>query len=86
MATLTLSYFAWVREAMGCPVEQVDVPATVISIADLIDWLAARDAPGAAAFADRSRIRAACDGVMATPATRLDGVSEVSLFPPVTGG
>lgn len=86
MALLTLSYFAWVREAMGCPVEQVDVPATLTSVADLIDWLAARNAAGVAAFADRTRIRAACDGVMATPATALAGVSEVSLFPPVTGG
>lgn len=86
MAQLTLSYFAWVREAMGCPVEQVDVPATLASIADLIAWLAARDAPGAAAFADPGRIRAACDGVMAIPTTSLAGVSEVSLFPPVTGG
>jgi molybdopterin synthase sulfur carrier subunit len=86
MAALTLSYFAWVREAMGCTVEQVDPPANVATIADLIDWLASRDAIGAGAFADRSRIRAARDGVMALPGTALAGASEISLFPPVTGG
>lgn len=86
MASLTLSYFAWVREAMGQPVEQVDLPDSVSTIADLIHWLAERDAAGAAAFADPSRIRAARDGVMAQPDTALAGAAEVSLFPPVTGG
>jgi sulfur-carrier protein len=83
---LGIDYFAWVRERMGCDSEAVDVPDDVATVAALIDWLAARDASGAAAFAERHRIRAACDDVMASPDTALAGVSRVALFPPVTGG
>jgi molybdopterin synthase sulfur carrier subunit len=83
---LGLDYFAWVRERMGCDSEMVDVPEDVGTVAALIDWLAARDDRGAAAFAERHRIRAACDDVMASPDTPLAGVTRVALFPPVTGG
>lgn len=83
---LSLSYFAWVREAMGRDVEQVTLPATVATIADLIAWLAQRDAAGAHAFADPARIRAARDGMMVTPADIIGDATDISLFPPVTGG
>ncbi len=86
MATVTLAYFAWVRERMGCEGESVDVPDSVASVGDLIIWLAARDAQGAAAFGDSSRIRAARDGEMAMPDTAIAGAKEIALFPPVTGG
>lgn len=84
--TLTLSYFAWVREGMGRDGETVDYPASVTTIADLVDWLSKRDASGAAIFADPSRIRAACDGQMAALDTAIDDATEIALFPPVTGG
>lgn len=83
---LTLSYFAWVREGMGRDSEVVDRPADVATIADLIDWLAARDPASAAVFADRSRIRAARDGAMAGLDSAIGNASEIALFPPVTGG
>lgn len=86
MARLTLSYFAWVREGMGRDGETVDLPVDVNTIAELIDWLAARDAASAALFADRSRIRAALDGAMAGLDSAIGDASEIALFPPVTGG
>lgn len=81
---LTISYFAWVRERMGVAEESVDVPADIVTVADLIGWLAARDERGALAFAEPERIRAAIGGAMAGPEDVLDG--EIALFPPVTGG
>ncbi len=86
MATVTLAYFAWVRERMGCDGESVDMPDNVVSVGDLIGWLAARDTYGAAAFGDPNRIRAARDGEMASPDTAIAGAKEIALFPPVTGG
>ena len=86
MARVTLSYFAWVREGMGCDGEAVDLPTDVTTIAGLIDWLVARDPASAAVFADRSRIRAARDGAMAGLDSAIDEASEIALFPPVTGG
>ncbi|WP_432770087.1 MAG: molybdopterin synthase sulfur carrier subunit [Sphingopyxis sp.] len=83
---LTISYFAWVRERMGVADEVVDLPAAVTDLPALLAWLAARDARGAAAFAEPQRIRAAVDGVMMGPGAPLIGAREVALFPPVTGG
>ena len=83
---LTLSYFAWVREGMGCDGEAVEPPASARRIVDLVNWLAARDSAGAAVFADQSRIRAARDGEMVELDTAIDGAAEIALFPPVTGG
>lgn len=83
---INIAYFAWVRERMGCGAEQVDIPDTLTTIADLLLWLAARSATGAAAFADSAKIRAAIDGVMVGPDARLAGAREIALFPPVTGG
>lgn len=83
---MRVAYFAWVREWMGVADEDVAVPDTVQTIADLIDWLAVRDERGGHAFAEPHRIRAAVDGVMAGPEALLADAREVALFPPVTGG
>jgi sulfur-carrier protein len=79
-------YFAWVRERMGQGGERVILPAALATIADLIAWLAVRDAAGAAAFADPQRIRAAIDGAMCPASAPIAGAREIALFPPVTGG
>lgn len=81
---LTISYFAWVRERMGIAEEVIDPPAGVATVADLVAWLAARDARGALAFAEPGRIRAAVGGAMVGPEARF--AEDVALFPPVTGG
>jgi molybdopterin synthase sulfur carrier subunit len=83
---IDILYFARIREAVGRSEERVSPPAEVTSIADLIDWLAARGGGYAEAFADRDRLRAAVDQSFADPGTPIAGVREISLFPPVTGG
>jgi molybdopterin synthase sulfur carrier subunit len=81
-----LLYFAWVREQIGLDAETVTLPASVTSVAALLDWLASRSAGHAAALANRSRIRVAVDQVFATPDTQVAGAREIAIFPPVTGG
>ena len=71
---------------MGQGGETVAVPTSVATVRDLIDWLAARDAAGAAAFTEPGRIRVALCGVMAKFDDQLTTGDDVSLFPPVTGG
>lgn len=79
-------YFAWVREGIGLDGEDVDPPAEVASVADLIDWLSARSEAHARALGDRSRLRAAVDQAFAPLDAAVAGAKEVALFPPVTGG
>lgn len=83
---IELLYFASVREAIGRSTESVSPPSEVISIADLIAWLASRGGGYAEAFADPSRVRAALGDSFAEPDQPIAGAREIALFPPVTGG
>ena len=40
--TTRLIYFAWVRERIGLPEEDVDLPAGIETVADLLRWLKSR--------------------------------------------
>ncbi len=84
--TLTVLYFAWLRERAGLAEEVVTPPVSVVTVADLIAWLRGRGPGHAAAFADAKVIRCAVNQDFAAPATELHAGDEVAFFPPVTGG
>ncbi|ALI55300.1 molybdopterin converting factor subunit 1 [Celeribacter marinus] len=77
-------YFAWVRERIGLPREQVETQAA--TVADLIDELKAREERYAFAFEDLSALRVAVDQELVDFDAPLNGVREVAFFPPMTGG
>lgn len=83
---MRILYFAWVRETIGLGEETVDPPCDVTSIETLIAWLTTRSAGHAAAFADRSRLRAAVDQVFGSLDASIEGAREIAIFPPVNGG
>ncbi len=84
--TLTILYFAWLRERTGLSEEVVSPPASVVTVSDLIAWLRARGPRHDGAFANASVIRCAVNQDFADPATELHTGDEVAFFPPVTGG
>jgi molybdopterin synthase sulfur carrier subunit len=77
-------YFAWVRERIGVPREQVRTQAA--TVADLIKELAAREDRYALAFSDLRALRVAVDQKLSDFDAPLTGVREVAFFPPMTGG
>jgi molybdopterin synthase sulfur carrier subunit len=77
-------YFAWVRERIGVPQEQIDTNAA--TVAELVTELKAREERYAAAFADVSALRVALDQELSEFDAPLAGVREVAFFPPMTGG
>ncbi len=77
-------YFAWVRERIGLPREQIETSAT--TVAGLIDELRLREDRYAAAFADLSALRVAVDQELSAFDAPLQGVREIAFFPPMTGG
>jgi molybdopterin synthase sulfur carrier subunit len=79
-------YFAWVRERIGKGEEDIEAPREVATVAALIDWLAARDAGYAAAFAEPRAIRVALDREHVEHDARIEGAREIAFFPPMTGG
>lgn len=83
---LKILYFAWVREAIGTGEETATPPGDVVTVRDLIGWLAARGGGYAQALADPARLRAAVDQNFVTLDTPIGAAKEVAIFPPVTGG
>ncbi len=77
-------YFAWVRERIGIPREQVETKAA--TVADLVEELKAREERYAAAFGDVSALRVAIDQELCDFSAPLEGAREVAFFPPMTGG
>ncbi|MCF2871230.1 molybdopterin converting factor subunit 1 [Octadecabacter sp. G9-8] len=81
---MQILYFAWVRERIGLPREEVETSAATVS--DLINELRAREARYDMAFADTSALRVALDQELSEFDASLKGVREVAFFPPMTGG
>jgi molybdopterin converting factor subunit 1 len=84
--TLTILYFAWLRERTGVAQEELPLPAGVGSVAQLIEHLSGLDARHAAAFANRGTIRCAINQEFAPLSFPVRAGDEVAFFPPVTGG
>ena len=83
---MKLLYFAWVRERVGKPEEDVELPAGVATVSDLIDWLRRRGEEYAHAFENPKVIRAAIDRAHVKADTAIAGAREIAFFPPMTGG
>ena len=79
-------YFAWVRERVGKPEEEIAPPAEVVTVADLIAWLTARGENYAYAFENARTIRAALDRKHVKHDAAIAGAREIAFFPPMTGG
>ena len=77
-------YFAWVRERIGVPREQVATDAA--TVADLIEELKTREERYALAFSDLRALRVAVDQELVDFDASIAGAREVAFFPPMTGG
>ena len=84
--SLSVLYFAWLRERIGVAQEMVSPPNQVVTVADLVAYLADLDQRHAIAFKDRGTVRCAVNQEFAEPETVLRSGDEVAFFPPVTGG
>ena len=82
--TLTVRFFASIREAVGVGSESV--PSQAATVGQLRDELIARGGVWAEALARGRAVRASVNQVMASDDTPLPAAAEVAFFPPVTGG
>ena len=81
--SVTVLYFAGLRERLGTGGETLDLPPGVTTAGGLRDWLASH---GREALASAKNLRCAVNQDMAgTDAIVRDG-DEIAFFPPVTGG
>ncbi len=84
--TVKILYFAWVRERLGKPDEEVEPPADIVTVGELMTWLAKRGDEYAHAFENPKVIRAAIDRSHVRPDAAIAGAKEIAFFPPMTGG
>ncbi len=82
--SVTVLYFAWLRERIGLARENVQTEAS--TVADLVDELRKREERYALAFSDLASVRVAVDQELTGFDAPLAGVREVAFFPPMTGG
>ena len=83
---MKLRYFAWVRERVGKPEEDIEVPAGVSTVGELMTWLSSRGEEYAHAFENPEVIRAAIDRAHVKTQAPIKGAAEIAFFPPMTGG
>jgi len=84
--SVRIVYFAWVRERIGKSSEEIELPANVRTVGELIAHLATLGEEYAAAFAVPQVIRAAINEEHAEHGEAIGNAKEIALFPPMTGG
>lgn len=85
-AKLKIHYFAWVRERVGCESEDLELPETIVTVGDLIEWLRTMDDQHGMAFKEPDAIRTAIDQEHVENDAPIAGATEIAFFPPMTGG
>ncbi len=83
---MKLIYFAWVRERIGKPEEDIDLPDSVKTVGDLLQFLKGRGEEYEAALKVQKVIRVAINQEHAEHDELIAGAREIALFPPMTGG
>ncbi|MBU4530090.1 MAG: molybdopterin converting factor subunit 1 [Hoeflea sp.] len=84
--SVRIVYFAWVRERIGKGSEEIEIPAGVTTVGDLIAHLSTLGEEYEAAFQVPGVIRAALDEEHADHDEPIGQAREIALFPPMTGG
>ena len=83
---MKLVYFAWVRERIGKAEEEIVLPGSVTTVADLLEHLKGRGEEYEAALQVPKVIRVAINQEHADHHEPIAGAREIALFPPMTGG
>jgi molybdopterin synthase sulfur carrier subunit len=84
--SVKLVYFAWVRERIGKPEEEIDIPAGVVTVRDLLNHLRTLGEEYEHALQYPEVIRVAIEQEHVDHSEALGNAREIGIFPPMTGG
>lgn len=84
--TRRLLYFAWVRERIGKGQEEIELPAEVKTVSELLGHLRSLGDGYGEALQHPEVIRVALDHEHVRHDAMLGNAREIALFPPMTGG
>lgn len=83
---MKLSYFAWLRDSMGCESEEIVLPDEVRNVGMLLDWLPTQDERFMKAFEYIDVVLVSVNRHHADRDHPLRDEDEVMLSPPIAGG
>jgi len=83
---MKLVYFAWVRERIGKAEEEMTLPSSVVSVADLLNHLKTMGEEYETALQFPDVIRVAVDQEHVEHDEPIGNAREIGIFPPMTGG
>ena len=86
MAAIDLLYFAWVRERIGKAEEEMTLPSSVVTVADLLNHLKTMGEEYETALQFPDVIRVAVDQEHVEHDEPIGNAREIGIFPPMTGG
>jgi sulfur-carrier protein len=81
-----LVYFAWVRERIGKPEEEIELPDSVVTVRDLLNHLKGLGEEYENALQFPDVIRVAINQEHVEHDESIVGAREIGIFPPMTGG
>jgi len=81
-----LVYFAWVRERIGKPEEEIELPDGVVTVRDLLNHLRGLGEEYENALQFPDVIRVAINQEHVEHDESIVGAREIGIFPPMTGG
>jgi molybdopterin synthase sulfur carrier subunit len=79
-------FFASLREQLGTPGEEIELPAGVTTVGGLRHYLSGKGNSWKAALAEGKLVRMAVNQDMVQQTAVIKAGDEVAFFPPVTGG
>jgi molybdopterin synthase sulfur carrier subunit len=79
-------FFAGLREQLGTPGEEIELPREVTTVAGLRSYLSQRGNSWKSALSESKLIRMAVNQDMVQQSAAIKAGDEVAFFPPVTGG
>ncbi|WP_431321939.1 molybdopterin converting factor subunit 1 [Rhizobium sp. YTU87027] len=81
-----LVYFAWVRERIGKAEEEMALPSSIVTVADLLNHLKTMGEEYETALQFPDVIRVAIDQEHVEHDEPIGNAREIGIFPPMTGG
>jgi len=79
-------FFAGLREQLGTPGEEIDLPVGVTTVGGLRGYLSEKGNSWKSALSEGKLIRMAVNQDMVQQTAAIKAGDEVAFFPPVTGG
>ena len=83
---MKISYFAWLKDKVGCEQEEITLPAEVTNVGQLINWLTSRGPKYDDAFEFIEVIKVVVNQTCVVNDSPVKDDDEVIFIPPIAGG